>query len=358
MLWGVHNLEDAANDLVTEVGENLVVDNIEARVRIHEEELAGLLDLFAFRTTEYSFGFKSDEGGELQGLDEFGRARPSRGRRGKQVGAPIFRAGDAIAFSYEARIQMTVGLVEDRMVSLMGRDARTVRRWNLSRLLDPQVYAFDDPAGHGELTIYGLANGTDGLPAGSRFTYTTHDGGEAEDTHYLAQLNPISATDNPFPVIKREIEEHPVNDGGQTVAFINPDQRAAVSALPDFTEREDPDVTPVSGERALVGALGARVPGEIIGKTDGVWISEWHAVPSGYVLAVSTGANRTLALREHEVAALRGFGQNAEREDFPYLERQFIRRAGFGAVNRVGAVAYRVGNAAYAAPANLAANRV
>jgi hypothetical protein len=353
MLWGVHNLEDAANDLVTEVGENLVIDNIEARLRLHEEELAALLDLFTFRTTDYSLGSKSDDGGELQGLDEFGRARPSRGRVGRQVQFPIFRAGDAIAFSYEARIQMTVQAVEDRMNSLMGRDARTMRRWNLSRLLDPAVYTFDDPAGHGELTIYGLANGEED------WTYTNNDGGEAADTHYLAQTAAIGpGADNPFPVIKREIDEHPDNEGAQVVAFISSDQRQAVQALPNFTEREDPDVTPATGERTLVGALGVRVPGEIIGKTDGVWIVEWNAIPSGYILAVATAQSRALALREHEVAALRGFKQDAEREDFPYLERQLVRRAGFGAANRVGAVAYMIGGAAYARPGSLIASRV
>lgn len=353
MLWGVHNLEDAANDLVTEVGEGLVIDNIEARVRMHEEELQRLLDLFAFRTTDYSLGSRSDEGGELQGLDEFGRPRPSRGRVGRQVQFPIFRAGDAIAFSYEARIQMTVQMVEDRMTSLMGRDARTLRRWSLSRLLDPAVYAFDDPAGHGELTIYGLADGDE-------FTYLTHDGGEEEDTHYLAQTNPIGpGADNPFPTIRHEIAEHPDNDGGQIAAFISPDQRAAVEALPDFRPIQDTNVTPALSESVLVGALGVAHPGELIGYTNGVWIIEWSAMPSGYILGVSTGAqSRTLAQREHEVSQLRGFVPQGPREDWPYLERPFVRRAGFGAANRVGAVAYQIGAASYSRPTGLVAARV
>lgn len=352
MLWGVHSLEDAANDLVSEVGEQRVIDNIEARRQFHENELSALLSLFANRTTDYSLGTKTDEGGELQGLDEFGRARPSRGRYGRQVQFPLFRAGDAIAFSYEARIQLTVQAVEDRMNSLFGRDARTMRRWAMSRLLDPRTYTFDDPAGHGELTVYGLADG-------DAFTYQNNDGGDNTDNHYLAQANAIGpGADNPFPIIKREIDEHPENAGGQIVAFINSDQRAAVQALPDFHERPDPDITPGAGSSTLTGNLGAEVPGEVIGKTDGVWIVEWHAMPSGYVLAVSTSQNRVLALREHEVAALRGFNRDAERADFPFFESQFVRRAGFGGMNRVGAVAYRVGNAAYAAPTTLIANRV
>jgi hypothetical protein len=47
---------------------------------------------------------------------------------------------------------------------------------------------------------------------------------------------------------------------------------------------------------------------------------------------------------------LRGFRRVAEREDFPYEEEIWFRRAGFGAWNRVGARVDRIGNGAYAVP--------
>lgn len=352
MLWGAHNLEDAAASRVLDAGENLVIDNIQARLDIHEAALQAVIDLFAFRTTEYSFGTKSAGFGELQPLDEFGRARPSKGREGKQVQAPIYRAGDAIAYSYEARIKLTVQAVEDRMKTLMGGDAASMRRWLLSSLFTPGPYTVDDHDGHGALTVYGLANGE------ADFLYGTYDGADSTDTHYITQTNGIAVgADNPLPGIKREIEEHGDNAGGQVIVFIAPAQEAAVRALPDFLKRSDPNIQ-TDGGTVLTGSIGAAVPGEEIGYCDGCFVVKWNAIPTGYLVGINTGPNKPLALREHPEAELRGFREQDERPDWPYFERQFVRRAGFGCVNRTGAVVARVGTAgAYAPPTAYTAPR-
>ena len=79
---------------------------------------------------------------------------------------------------------------------------------------------------------------------------------------------------------------------------------------------------------------------------------EWPSLPSDYTISVTTGGEKPIAMREDVEAELRGFKKVAERNDHPWYESQWLRRAGFGAWNRVGALVYRTNNATYAIPTN------
>jgi hypothetical protein len=58
-------------------------------------------------------------------------------------------------------------------------------------------------------------------------------------------------------------------------------------------------------------------------------------------------------MREHVEAGLRGFNARYQTmEDGSWFTTQYVRAAGFGAWNRVGAVVQRVGNGTYAIPTN------
>ena len=47
-----------------------------------------------------------------------------------------------------------------------------------------------------------------------------------------------------------------------------------------------------------------------------------------------------------------GFKKVAERNDHPFYESQYLRSAGFGANNRVGALVMEVSDATYDVPTN------
>ena len=83
-----------------------------------------------------------------------------------------------------------------------------------------------------------------------------------------------------------------------------------------------------------------------------MWLAEWKGLPANYLVATMTGGPRPIAMREEPEASLRGFNRVAERNDHPFYESQYLRVAGFGAQNRVGAVIMRVSNGAYAIPTN------
>ena len=67
---------------------------------------------------------------------------------------------------------------------------------------------------------------------------------------------------------------------------------------------------------------------------------------------VARGASaKPLRMREYPSAALQGLFTENHSPDGNLNEYRFIRAAGFGAYNRVGAVAFHIGNAAYQIPA-------
>jgi hypothetical protein len=228
-------------------------------------------------------------------------------------------------------------------------DFRWMRDHVLAALLSPAAWTFNDPL-YGDLEIQPLANG-------DSVTYQVTAGGDAAatDNHFLAQASAISDTDDPFPVIYDELREHPENTG-EILALIPTNVKTAVEGLDAFRPARDPNLQPSSTIDVLVGDLGVQVPGRIIGyHTARVWIAEWPSLPSNYLVALATGGPRPLRMREDPEPELQGFNLVARRDDHPFYESQYVRRAGFGAWNRVGALAYRIGNASYAAPAGYTA---
>jgi hypothetical protein len=200
---------------------------------------------------------------------------------------------------------------------------------------------------HGDLDIYGLANGDSVLYA----VQTGADQGTTDD-HYMAQAQAISDTYNPFPAIYREITEHPENGSGEIITLVATDLVESIKGLSTFTKAPDINLQPGANEQVLIGTLTTPVPGRVVGYVDQHWIVEWPSMPSGYMISMTTDGERPLSLREEPEPELRDFKQVATRDDHPFYESQWLRIAGFGAWNRVGAVVTRIGNASYAIPTN------
>jgi hypothetical protein len=118
-------------------------------------------------------------------------------------------------------------------------------------------------------------------------------------------------------------------------------------ALSGFLGINDSNVQPGSGVNRLVGSDGRTGPGELLGYAPSAkaFIREWKSLPATYIIAMTNGGDKPIAMREEELSALRGYKAVAEREDFPFWQRQYRRKAGFGAFNRVGAVVLELNEA-------------
>lgn len=344
ILYGFHNLQDLANERVTEVGVSVVETALGQALEEHNRQMDALTGFFVEPTTQFKTRFSSVTAARLQPLDENGRARPIKPSGYYDVAFPLLSGGTAWGYDYVTGQKMTVGEVERTTRTMLMADNRWMRDHILAALFANVDWTFTDPL-HGALTIKGLANADTQV-------YQLFSGGDvgATSQHYLAQAAAIDdGADNPFPTIYSTLIQHPENSG-DVVAFVPSNLVAAIEALATFSPVSDPNIREGSNTAVLTGTLGGSLPGTLIGYVDKVWIVEWRTLPDSYIIATTTGGDRPIAMREDEEAVLRGFKQVATRDDHPFYERQYLRRAGFGAWNRVGALVYRIGNASYAIP--------
>ncbi len=345
--WGFANLTDVFARRVTQVGVDVVTAAIEASVAEHNRQMDALLRLFARRTTKYKTRYRTPATARLQPMDNAGRARPIRGGSKYDVAFPLQAGGAAWGQDYVTSVKMTVEEANDFTVALLSADMRWMRDHILAALYANASWTFNDENDDiGSLTIKGLAN----ADTDTYFVPTGADG-MITDQHYLAQAAAIADGTNPFPTIYTELKEHPENSG-EVLALVPTNLRASTEALSLFRPVTDPNVRPGANTAILVGDLGIAVPGEIYGYCEKVWLAEWRSLPDNYIIAVTANGEPPLGLREDEETELQGFKLVANRDDYPWYERQYLRRAGFAGWNRVGAVVQRVGNGVYAVPTN------
>lgn len=345
VLYGVLSMKDLASQRVTEVGVDVVVDSIEQTRREHERALNALVALFALPTTNFKTRFKSSSAHRLQPLDNAGRALPVKPLNVYDVAFPLQQAGTAYGFDDVTEKKITLQEVAQVVSSIMDADARWMRDHILAALFHhdgTNGWTWPDEE-HGDLTVYGLANG-------DAQSYQIMSGADADatDDHLLGSA---TLTAGVFQNIYDELIEHPENGEGEIVTLIAPNLKSTAEGLTGFAEIEDDDVRPATSRDVLTGELTQAVPGTVLGKIERQWVVEWKGLPSNYVLSVATGGDKPLRQREDPEPELRGFVEVAKRENHPWYETQYRRRAGFGAWNRVGAVAYFIdGGAAFATP--------
>ncbi len=347
VLYGFHNLGDIAAARISGTNQEAVNDAINLAVAEHNETITALMALFVDRTTLYTERYAQAGAASLQPLDDNGRALPIKPGGYYNVAYPIQQGGSAWGANYVTRAKMTVADAERATALMLMADMNWMRDRILAALFSFATWTYPDPL-YGDLTIQPLALASDSV------TYGVVGGSAATDTHMLAQANAIGAgADNPYPLIYADLVEHPQNSG-EVVVLIPTALKATTQALTTFTQVADPNIQAGSGVDRLIGSLGVATPGRLIGYEDsGVWIVEWPTLPATHMIAVMTGGDRALAMREDPEPELQGFNRVAERDNHPFYESQWLRRAGFGARNRVGALVYRVGNGTYDEPANL-----
>ena len=325
----------------------VVRDAIALSVAEHNRQAQAILTELADETQDFKVRFRQAGSGTLQPLDEWGNPSPVREGAFYDVAFPIQGGGTAWGDNRVTRALMTVEEVNEYTLNALQKDADWIKRHALAAIFDNTTWTYDDPD-HGDLTIQPLANG-------DTVEYLKTNGSAAVDTHYLAQAAAIGDAANPFPTIYSELTEHFENGGAEMVAYVPSNLTTTISALTNFNEVADPDIALGISSDRLAGMTAAGIGNEVLGKVDKVWIVEWGFLPDSYMIAVARGATPALGMRQYPVASLQGFFTEENSSDGNLQEHRFIRYAGFGARNRVGALAYRIGNASYAIPSGYTA---
>lgn len=343
VLLGLLNQADIAAQRVTDVGVQPIMRAVDESVAEHNRQLAALTALFATTRTDPQAQFFAAGASRLQPLDENGRARPIKPGGSYTVGFPLHMAGTAWGTNYITSVDMTVQEVANVVSMMLDADSRWMRDHILASLFyenSTTPWTFTD-ARFGALSIYGLANG-------DTTTYQILAGADsaATDDHVKGATTIDEAL---FQDIHDELTEHPEN-GRDVIAFIPTASRATVEALTNFYPLRDANLQSGSGVTELARALNVATPGTAIGYVAGVHIYVWAGMPANYILGTTVGGTPAVAMRQHPNAALQGFKEVDQRRDYPWYERQYLRMAGFGAWNRVGAIVYRTDSASYAIP--------
>jgi hypothetical protein len=354
LAYGFINYENQLADKVETIGIETIRDMVDESVRVWNEEINAFIDATVDRSTEES-EFRVTEfagGGILQPLDPDGNPRPRQVAGSYQVGLPLRSAGDAYGFNRVTRAKATLEDVNRWTLESMTADKNWVRRFLIKALLwkDPWTYVDKDRPNAPEITVKPLANGDSVIY--QRLNADT----PSTDNHYLAQAAVISDVANPFPAIYDDLWEHPKNNLDQVdfvVTYVASNLEASIGGLTGLYEVKDRVIIPgIQNDRVDETILNFVGFGDkVIGYIDNHIVVRWSALPSSYMLTFAPQAEqKAVAIREHPEASLKGMRTEFADLDGNHQVIRVIRDAGFGVVNRVGAVAYYIGGASYTNP--------
>ncbi len=346
--FGFIDLVTLYDQRVAQVGEQRIYQAVQESAAEYNRVANGLMSEFVERTTIAQEQIELPGDGTLQPLDENGNPLPVLPSGSYKVAYPIQGGGTAWGSNRVTRELITVQEAERNTTDAMQRDADWLTRHMLAAVFDSSTWTYNDKVGAngtkglGDITIQPLANG-------DTVTYVRKGGvAPATDTHYLAQANAISDADNPFQTIYDELIEHPSNNG-RVLVYIPSNLKASVEALSGFVAVDSADVVAGANSDRVVNVPMVGPGEKVLGMVNDCWIILWSRMPSSYMIAKMEG-KPILKMREYPTGNLQGFFPEAANVDGNHLVTRMIRYAGFGVYDRVGALVYRVGNAAYAVP--------
>lgn len=350
--YGFIPLQSLFNQRINVVGVERVYSAVEESAAEYNRYVTGLLAQFAQKTTDAKWQFELPSGGTLQPLDENGNPIPTEPTGSYDVAVPIDGAGDAWGGNRVSVAQMSVEEVNRRTTEMMNKDKDWIARHMIAAILTKDSWTYNDKSnkngykGLGNITVQPLANG-------DAVTYVRRNTGVAAvDNHYLAQANAIDDSNNPFPTIRAELVEHPSNGGyeSEVIVYVSSSLVTSIKGLATFVDRMDSHVID-SADTDRLAMQPTPAFGDLIGYVDRCWIVEWPSLPAGYMIAHATGGGAVLGMREYPEEELQGFFPERIIVDGNLRGGRMIRYAGFGVINRVGALAYYVGNGTYPNPA-------
>lgn len=337
-LFGILGLPETDRSFVERVGQRVVYDAVNRLFAEWSQDLALASSVFvAGQTADFKFRYKLPGGGRMQRRG--GRANSGTVRTGGEwdVALPLEDFGNAIGADDIAMAYMTMPELNRHVQTIQNQGTATYRYEMLRALFNNTARPFEDFRA-GSLTIQPLANGD-----GVLYPPVLGSETEATDSHFLVSgyvASAISDTNNPFPVIKDELEEHfgSAQGGSDIVVFINNAQTAAVENLTDFDPVEDRHIR--SGVNADIPVNLPMVPGKIIGRINGVWVAEWRWTPAGYLLGIHL--SEVAPLMERNDPADTGLGTGlqlvAQNLEYPIQTAEYRFRFGLGVTNRLNGV--------------------
>lgn len=346
-IYGLLGIEDR-DTTVDNAGQRAVYEATQQILDRHNADVqAALSALVGETTTIYQELYYLPGGGQMQKSTRLTRPGAVKPLGSYTVAYDLEDFRDQLAWDDVALAYMSLAKYNVALQNITMRHLNTVRFEVLRHLLNPTNATFADEI-HGNLTVRRLAN-TDST------TYPPVIGSDtgADDNHYLASgyaTASISSTNNPFPTVREELEEH--FGQGEPIMFINNAERAKIEALPDFIPVSVPQVNEGTSTPTVTGAP-TNVPGRVIGRVNDVWVDEWRWMPATYSFTVDLMQPAPLTKRIDVPTSIKGRGileLVAEQMEFPLSESFWRCREGYGVSNRLNGVAMKFTTGSYDSP--------
>jgi hypothetical protein len=352
--YGFIGIRHLFSQRIQDVGVPILNGAVQATLAEYNRQLQAMMGPLVQTTERKAFRVRQyDGGGTLQPLDEWGNPLPVKMGRSVIYGLPLQRGGTAWGTNRESRALMTVEEANDHVAMAIGRDVDWMKRHVMAALFDNAGWTYEDDQNGGDpqdLNILGLANG-------DTETYMRRNGTNSTDNHYLGFATEIADATNPFGTIAAELTEHPENTGA-VVHYIASDLVDDVEALGAFFPLSDPDlrygadqtILPATGDMTGFNHPMVGFGDRVLGKVGQGWIVEWSSLPNHYIVSRTSGSGAIIGMREQPAAELKGFFPEFYNVDGNTWINRYLRIAGFGVINRVGAVVMEVNDATYDVP--------
>lgn len=282
-------------------------------------------------------------------------AQPNNLRRfgSWNVGFPIFTYKPQIATTPVSLAYLTPEELDAHFDGINIRYDETLRYEILNRIFDNTNTTFVDPEETlPDETVVPLANGDSVV-----YPPILGESAGATENHYFGtnytSAN-ISDTNNPIRTIVADLIEHfgRVTGGSNIAVLISDDERDAIESLSGFVPVDEIYVN--EGDDTATTQAPPNIPGEVIGRVSGAWISVWDWIPSGYMVGRHLSAAAPLMRRVDPAATGLGGGQLVDEGTFAgnaITWNKWMYRFGIGTGNRLNTVvAQLVASTDYTAP--------
>jgi hypothetical protein len=342
-IYGILGLQDNDRSFVKTIGQRVVYEATAQMLERYNSELNSFLGWFLEGTVEnFKERYKLPGGGRMGRRGRLARPDVVKAYGSWDVAYPLEDFAEGLGDDDIAMAYMTIQEYARHLETIFIRNTNRVRYEVLTRLFKNTTNTFVDPI-HGSLTIQPLANGDTVV-----YPPVIGSASEATEDHYLESgytVANISDTNNPLPTIRDDMEHHfGMNTGGTDIMiFVADNITPYLEDLTSFVPVEDKFVMP-GDDSARIQGFGASLPGKLIGRSNGVWVSEWKHIPDNYMLAIDPAQPKPLKMRvdPSDTGLPQGLTLMAREENMPLTQASWRHRFGFGIGNRLNGVVMEV----------------
>lgn len=344
-IFGILDLDSSDRVFVNTVGQAVVYDAVNELVDRWNTEVAQMLSVFVSEETEiFKERFRSPAGGYLERRGQLSTTGAVQISGSYDVAYPLEDFGAQVAGDDVSLAYLSLQELQMHLTSVFTRDANTIRFELLKALFNDTQDTFTDSL-HGSLSIEPLANGDAVV-----YPPVIGSGTEATDDHYLEAgylTSGVSDANNPLVTMRDEVEEHfgIQAAGSNMIAFIANAEKSAIESLTDYDQIIDNKIKP-GADTDVVTGLPAGLPGNVIGRSNGIWVVEWRHLPATYMLGIDPDQLSPVKLRVDpaDTGLARGLGLISSNDKYPFTDSHWRHRFGFGVANRLNGVAMEVAN--------------